>query len=133
MKNNRLSPADLSRVLGDTLKIYSEEVQAKTDKVGKKAVDELVRITKDTAPYDVKNHGTHFVDCITSATEMRSLGNVYIWYVKPPCHRLTHLLVHGHEARDGSRVRGDPFLCNAWDRVQKQYVDSVEEAVKNGK
>ena len=50
--------------------------------------------------------------------------------MKAPCHRLTHLLVHGHETRDGGRTRPDPFLKNALDRVLPEYERDVEEAIK---
>lgn len=133
MSKNAIYPADLSAVLTDELTLYNEQVLSKVNKASKKAVDELVRITKDTAPYDVKHHGRHFVDCIAASTDKRRFGNTYIWHVKAPCYRLTHLLVHGHAARDGSRVRGDPFLHNAWDRVRPQYEHDVEEAVRGDK
>lgn len=135
MSKKALSPADLSAVLTDELTLYSEQVQKQINKAGKKAVDELVRITKDTAPYDVTHHGRHYVSCIAASTEKnRHTGDTYVWYVKPPCYRLTHLLVHGHAKRGGrGRVKGDPFLHNAWDRVRPQYEKEVEEAVKGGK
>ena len=127
-----ISPVDLSAVLTEELTLYAEDVQKQIDKASKKAVDDLVRITKDTAPYNVKHHGKHFADCISSnARKQGQTGTVYTWYVKPPCYRLTHLLVHGHMNRTGtSRVNGDPFLRNAWDKVRKQYEKDVEEAVK---
>ena len=133
MSNDIIKPADLTRVIGNTLEMYSDSVRERVDKAGKKAVDELVRITKDTAPYNQKHHGRHFVDCIAADTrKSRTSGNVYTWYVKKPCYRLTHLLVHGHMNRSGTkRVKGSPFLQNAWDKVRPAYEHDVEEAVKN--
>ena len=60
-------------------------------------------------------------------------GSSYIWYVRAPAHRLTHLLVHGHATKDGGRTKGDPFLKNALDEVLPEYEQRVEEAIKNGK
>ena len=54
----------------------------------------------------------------------------YIWYVKAPDHRLTHLLVHGHATRNGGRTKANPFLKNALDDVLPEYERAVEEAVK---
>ena len=133
MNNEKIKPADLSRVIGDTLELYSEDVQKRVDKAGKKAVDELVRTTKDTAPYNVRHHGRHYVSCIAAGTrKTRTSGTVYTWYVKAPCYRLTHLLVHGHMDRSGRhRTKGDPFLENAWNKVRPEYERDVEEAVKD--
>lgn len=134
MSKKPITPADLSAVLTDALTLYSEQVLQNVNKAGKKAVDELVRITKDTAPYDATHHGRHYVSCIAAGSQQRPTGNLYTWYVKAPCYRLTHLLVHGHAKRGGrGRVEGDPFLHNAWDRVRPQYEKDVEEAVKGGK
>jgi hypothetical protein len=135
MNSKKITPADLSRVISDTLELYSEDVQKNVNKVGRKAVNELVRITKDTAPYNGKHHGRHFVDSITSKEVESSVTcSTFIWYVKPPDHRLTHLLVHGHMNRHGTgRVKGDPFLHNAWDKVRTQYEKEVEDVIKSGK
>lgn len=133
MSSKSIQPADLSSVISNTLELYSEDVQRCVDKAGKKAVDELVRITKDTAPYDAQHHGRHFVSCIASKVKKNSTtGNQYIWYVKAPCYRLTHLLVNGHMDRSGRhRTKGDPFLHRAWDKVRLEYEHDVEEAVKD--
>lgn len=122
--------------LGDAitreLTVYHKDVQARVDKAGQKAAKELERITKDTAPFNAKAYHKHYVDHIAIKTEeTRTGGKRFIWYVKSPCHRLTHLLVHGHETRNGGRTRPDPFLRNALDRVLPEYEHDVEEAVKN--
>jgi hypothetical protein len=121
--------------LGDAitheLTIYSKEVNAKLDKAGSKAIKDLERRTKDTAPFNAKAYHRHYVDCITTKKETSRTGaSKFIWYVKPPCHRLTHLLVKGHETRDGGRTRADPFLQNALNRVLPEYENAVKEAVK---
>ena len=135
MNCQKITPADLSRVISDTLELYSEDVQKNVNKVVRKAANELVHITKDTAPYNVKHHGRHFVDCIASKETKNSVtGSTCTWYVKAPCYRLTHLLVHGHMNRHGTEeVKGDSFLHNAWDKVRPQLEKDVEEAVKSGK
>ena len=54
----------------------------------------------------------------------------FIWYVRPPDHRVTHLLVKGHATRNGGRTKADPFLRNALDQVLPEYEKAVEESLK---
>ena len=120
--------------LGDAitkeLGVYAKDVQTRVDKAGQKAAKELERITKDTAPFDAKAYHRHFADSIaTKAEETRTGGKRFIWYVKAPCHRLTHLLVHGHATKDGGRTKADPFLRKAVDEVLPDYEQAVEEAI----
>lgn len=126
-----LKPGDLGAAIGQELTIYGEEVRDKVNKAGLKAVKELVRKTKDTAPFNAKAYHRHYMDMIDSKTEQSRTGdNTYIWYVKPPCHRLTHLLVHGHDTKDGGRTKADPFLRNALDQVLPEYEEAVKEAIE---
>lgn len=120
----------LGEVIGEELKLYTFETNEKVYKAGQKAVKELERITKDTAPFDAGVYHKHYVDMIATKSERRRTGvTVHTWYVKAPGYRLTHLLVHGHENRDGSRTAGNPFLEHALDRVLPQYEKDIEEAL----
>jgi hypothetical protein len=126
-----IKPDDLGEAIARELGLYNEEVNARLDKAGNRAIKELERITKDTAPFDATVYHTHFVDCIATKKETERTGiSRFLWYVKAPCHRLTHLLVHGHETKDGGRTKSDPFLQRALDRVLPEYEDAVKEAVK---
>ena len=129
---NTISIDQLGDAIAQELTVYAKDVQTRVDKAGLKAAKELERITKDTAPFDATAYHRHFADNIAIKTEeTRTGGKRFIWYVKAPCHRLTHLLVHGHETRNGGRTRPDPFLKNALDRVLPEYERDVEEAVKS--
>lgn len=122
--------SELGEVLGEELRLYTFETNEKVYKAGLKAVKELERITKDTAPFNEAAYHKHYADMITHKSERRRTGlTIHTWYVKPPAHRLTHLLVHGHETRDGGRTSGDPFLQNALDRVLPEYEKDIEEAL----
>ena len=129
-----VKPDKLGEVIGEQLKLYTKDVNDKLYKAGQKAVKELERKTKDTAPFNARAYHAHYADMIATKSEKTRVGeSVHIWYVKPPGHRLTHLLVHGHATRDGGRTRSDPFLQNALDAVLPDYEKAIEEAVKNGK
>ena len=128
---NRVTLEELGGAIARELTVYRQDVQDKVNKAGRKAVKEMERRTKDTAPFNAKAYHQHYVDLIATKTEKTRTGDeTHTWYVKPPGHRLTHLLVHGHETRDGGRTRADPFLANALDAVLPDYEKEVEEAVK---
>lgn len=123
-------------MLGDaitqTLTLYHDTVNAAIHAAGERAVKDLVKKTKATAP-EGGRHGK-FKKSITWSVKNKNRRNTtYVWHVKAPDYRLTHLLVKGHATRDGNRTRSNPFLANAWDQVRPEYLKEIEEALKNGK
>ena len=129
-----IKPEQLGEAIAKDLETYRTSTIERINKAGQRAIKELERITKDTAPFNARAYHRHYADLIaTKAEEQRTGNRLFIWFVKAPGHRLTHLLVHGHETRDGGRTKGDPFLQNALDRVLPEYEEAVEEAVKNDK
>lgn len=126
---------DIADMIAETLDIYLTDVQNAIGDAAEEAAQELVEITKRTAPY--QRHGKkakrrrHYRSNITYTRVDTSRGTPRcIWHVKGSDARLTHLLVHGHLARDGSRVKGDPFLKDACAEVFPKFERAVEEAVK---
>lgn len=120
---------DLGAVIGQELALYSNDVREKVDAAGKKAIKKLVRLTEETAPIG-ERVGGNYAASIASKEVKGKRGNSYVWHVKPPNHRLTHLLVHGHATKDGGRTKPNPFLQNAVDTVLPEYEKEVEEAIK---
>ena len=131
--SDRVTIEDLGDAIARELTTYANNVQEKVNKAGRKAIKEVERKTKDTAPFNARAYHEHYADMIATKTEKERTGDeTHTWYVKPPGHRLTHLLVHGHETRDGGRTAPSKFLQNALDDVLPDYEKEVEEAVKNG-
>ena len=131
--SNRVAIEDLGGAIARELTVYGKNVQEKVNKAGRKAIKEVERKTKDTAPFNARAYHEHYADMIATQTDTARTGDeTHTWYVKPPGHRLTHLLVHGHETRDGGRTASSPFLQNALDDVLPDYEREVEEAAKNG-
>jgi hypothetical protein len=123
-----IKPGDLGVAIGQELNIYHAEIVEKLDAAGDAAIKKLVKLTKSTAPKGARGK---FRRSISSKLLKRdSRGSSYVWYVKPPDHRLTHLLVHGHATKDGGRTKADPFLQNALDVVLPEYEEAVKEAIK---
>lgn len=125
-----ITPEQLGDAIAQELTIYHQNVTEKINNLSKTAAKDLVKKTKATAPVGARGS---FRWNITSRRSKKTRGgDTYEWGVKAPDHRLTHLLVHGHETRDGGRTRGDPFLQNALDEVLPAYEEKVEEAIRNG-
>lgn len=123
-----IKPADLGAAIAEELTIYHEGVVERVNAAGAKAVKNLVQKTKATAP---KRTGSFrkSISCKEIPAKTGTGMKSYVWYVKPPDHRLTHLLVHGHAKVNGGRVPGDPFLQNALNQVLPEYEEDVEEAL----
>lgn len=123
-----IKPGDISSVLGKELALYSKGVTERVNAAGEAAVKDLVKRTKANAPVDT---GDFKKSIASKAVEIAGTGmKKFIWYVKSPHHRRTHLLVLGHAKAGGGRVPGDPFLENALDQVLPEYEKNVEEAIK---
>jgi hypothetical protein len=123
-----IKPGDLGAAISQELTIYHAEVVEKLDKAGDAAVKDLVKRTKAAAPKGAR--GSFRRSIASKRLKGDNRGSTYVWYVKPPDHRLTHLLVHGHATKDGGRTKADPFLKNALDVVLPEYEDAVKEAIK---
>ena len=122
-------PGDLGKVIEQELTLYHESVITRINAASKAAVDALVQKTKATAPKQTGSYRRNIAGKLLRKS--RTGDETYVWYVKPPDHRLTHLLAHGHAKKNGGRVKGDPFLHNAVDQVQIEYEQAMEEAVKS--
>lgn len=122
-----IKPTDLAAALSQELTTYHEGVIQRLNAAGAEAVKKLVSLTKSTAPMGARQS---FKRNIASKAVKGKRGDTFVWYVKPPDYRLTHLLVHGHATKDGGRTKPNPFLQNALDRVLPEYEKAVVEAVK---
>lgn len=123
-----IKPSDLGAAIAEELTVYHEDVTESVNAASERAVKKLVKLTKASAPVGARGD---FKKSIASKLLKKSnRGNTFVWYVKAPNHRLTHLLVHGHATATGGRTKGDPFLKNALDEVLPEYEKEVKEALK---
>lgn len=121
---------NLPAALSDALTVYAQDVIDRINDVGEQSSDKLRRITRATAPRSKRKDSSFYKNIAVKAEDAGNGMKRYIWYVKAPDHRLTHLLVHGHATRNGGRTKANPFLKNALDAVLPEYERAVEEAVK---
>lgn len=130
----------LANAIYETLDYYKKDVEDAVDNAARESIEELVAITRRTAPYQGhrkyigsgEKHGKHFRSQIIYSKVLKSRARpTYVWHVVGWKNRLTHLLVHGHDnPLIGKRVEGNPFLKNACDTVFPKFEKAVEEAVK---
>lgn len=126
-----VSVGQLSEAISKELTIYGRNVIDGVKKQAKKSMDQLVKDTKATAP--VGKRKKHYRDSIKSRKVSENDRSVsYLWYVEGSDYRLSHLLENGHALRNGGRVEGTHFIKNASDPILLQYIQAVEEVIKNG-
>lgn len=131
MSNTIVSVDQLSQAIEAELESYNRAILDEIKEETKKHMDRLVKETKDTAP--VGKRRKHYKDSITSRKEFETvMGAEYIWYVKGPDYRLSHLLENGHALRNGGRTQGTHFIRIASERVIESYIQAVEEVCRNG-
>ena len=125
----RVDGSGFADAVGGLLREYHGKVISRVNEAGMKAVKELERVTKRTAP---KRSGEYRKAIRSGLKEERHTGSVYAWYVNTEKgrYRLTHLIVNGHRTRIGTHTRPNPFLRNAVDKVVRQYEQDVQNAVK---
>ena len=128
MANDKITIDDLADAINERMTVYQSDTARKVLKVTKNTMKRFVKITKQTAP----RRTGKFAKAIRSTVEDNGItGSKGIWYVGGKEYRLTHLLVNGHQLRQGGRTKGDPFLENALESVADEYIKGIEEAVKN--
>lgn len=124
---NRLGEA-VSGILSD----YAQDVVDALNAESAASVQRLVRATKASAPTG-HSRRRHYKSYISSKVLRRSpMGDTYVWYVRPPEYRLSHLLERDHAtggASNRGRARGTHFIQTALEAEEKVYVANVRKAV----
>lgn len=121
----------LGDAIAQELTLYGRNVIDGVKKEAKKSMGRLVKDTKATAP--VGKRKKHYRDSIKSKKLSENDQSVtYVWYVAGSDYRLSHLLENGHALRNGGRVEGTHFIKNASDPILLEYIQAVEEVIKNG-
>ncbi len=119
---------NISEAIQEELTTYHKNIIERVNEAGKEAAEKLKQLTKANAPKDSGSFKKNIA--VKEETNPATGMKEYTWHVKPPDHRITHLLVHGHAKRNGGRTKADPFLKNALATVLPEYEESVEEALK---
>ena len=119
---------DLGEAIAQELTLYSEDVINNVNKASREAAEELVDKTRGTAPSMTGDYARRITSKMLE--KKRTGDETYVWYVRDPDYRLTHLLVHGHATPNGGKTREFSYLEDAMDAVLPDYERAVEEAVR---
>lgn len=128
----RVEVSELDSALQQVLDEYHKDVTERIDVASEGTAKKLVKLTKDSAPRGNRKKYWKYITYSEVEKNKRYFGRTFVWHVKPPEYRLTHLLVHGHATRDGDHTDPNPFLHNAVDAVTPEYEAKIVEAIKNG-
>lgn len=129
-KRSSIKVTGLGDAITRELTMYHQDVTDRVDRISEASTKQLVKLTRATAPVGAR--GSFRKNISSKRLVKRKTGSTYVWYVKAPDHRLTHLLAHGHATKDGGRTKADPFLQNAVDQVLPEYEAAIERTLKNG-
>lgn len=131
MSNQFVQIDELNSAIQNALDDYNKAIVTGIKTNTKKAMNDLVKNTKATAP--VGNRSKHYKDSISSKTlEESEFGITKVWYVQGSNYRLSHLLNNGHALRNGGRYPGTNFIGKALDAIIPWYTEKIEEVIRNG-
>jgi hypothetical protein len=131
MSDRLVNIDNLNEAIINSLEEYNLNATEDIKKLTNEAMKNLVKDTKNTAP--VGKRRKHYKSNITSKKLSESqYGISKLWYVKGSDYRLTHLLNNGHALRNGGRYPGTNFLGRAVDKIVPEYIEQIEEVLRNG-
>lgn len=127
-KNNNITITQLSQKMQKTLNQYASNITGKVKTLAKETAIELTKNTKRDSPVKTGQYKRHINYKKTRET---STNAVYIWYVKDPEYRLTHLLAKKHRKKNGGWVKANAYLSKNVTEAKKKFIRDVKEIIEN--
>ena len=124
-----VTPDQIAAAINRELTLYGENVIVGVKKEAKRSMNQLVKDTRASAPVD---RGVYQKSITSKKMAENNRSVSYVWYVAGSAYRLSHLLEKGHANRDGGRTPGTHFIRNASDPILRDYIQAIEEVIRNG-
>lgn len=128
MSTNSISVTKLSSEIQKTLQKNAGRITDKVKVLAKETTSDLTKDTKKDSPVKTGEHKKHISNKKVKET---STSAVYVWHVKNPEYRLTHLIANGHAKRNGGRVKGNFPLAKDVEKAEIKFVKGVKEIIEN--
>ncbi len=123
---------DFSKIISNELTLYSSDVTNKIKEINDEVTKDFVENTQRDAPKGQRKKKKYYKHITSKTTKETANTKINAWYVKDPEYRLTHLIKNGHATKNGGRTKGNDFISNNYDKLEKDYTDKVKEVIKNG-
>ena len=128
MSKNSISVTKLSSEIQKILQKNAGRITDKVKVLSKETTEDLTKDTKKDSPVLTGEHKRHISNKKVKET---STSVVYVWHVKDPEYRLTHLIANGHAKRNGGRVEGNFPLADDVEKAETKFIKGVKEIVEN--
>lgn len=128
MSKNSISVTKLSSEIQNILQKNAGRITDKVKVLSKETTEDLTKDTKKDSPVRTGEHKKHISNKKVKET---STSVVYVWHVKDPEYRLTHLIANGHAKRNGGRVEGNFPLDKDVEKAETKFIKGVKEVVEN--
>ncbi len=128
MSGKKITVSALSEEIQNILQKNAGRITNKVKILAKETATELKKNTKKDSPVLTGEHKKHINIRKVKETPTNA---TYIWHVKAPEYRLTHLIAKGHAKRGGGRVKGNFPLSEDVEKANKKFVKGIKEIIKN--
>ena len=119
MADKYVRPSELSVAVLEQLHLYSARVEDELNKGARKIAHETNDIITQHSNFNILS-GKYLKSFAIKQNER----GYWVWYVKPPNYRLTHLLENGHNIVNGNgNVIGIDYTCQVFAKhnIRRRY------------
>lgn len=123
---------NLNKIVSEFLTDYSEELQAKVDKITEQVAKDFANQLKAVTPRSQNASEEHLADTIVvTAKTQKVYGRTskarYVHFRK---WQISHLLEFGWTARNGKKITRTPFVRPLFDKNKDRYYNLYKDGLR---